>query len=120
MYVLSSKALSLLLLASCHWRNLVCYCGMCCSHLAFRNEKYAQRKLFLEKKLVSILVIFRNHASLGHCCRNGIEGLNDDLLSRGFAMNEAGGILKVPCCIQHCGVVYWIQCVRNVHEHIPA
>ena len=28
-------------------------------------------------------------------CRNGIEGLNDDLLTRGFAMNEAGGILKV-------------------------
>lgn len=26
---------------------------------------------------------------------NGIEGLNDDLLTRGFAMNEEGGILKV-------------------------
>lgn len=27
--------------------------------------------------------------------KNGIEGLNDDLVSRGFAMNEEGGILKV-------------------------
>ena len=29
-----------------------------------------------------------------HDCRKGIEGLNDELLTRGFAMNEEGGILK--------------------------
>lgn len=29
-----------------------------------------------------------------HDCRRGIEGLNDELLTRGFAMNEEGGILK--------------------------
>ena len=28
-------------------------------------------------------------------CRNGIEELNDALLTRGFAMNEEGGVLKV-------------------------
>jgi len=44
--------------------------------------------------------------------------LNDDLLTRGFAMNEEGGILKVPCCIQHSSVAHWINCVRNVHGHI--
>ena len=27
-------------------------------------------------------------------CRRGIEELNDELLTRGFAMNEEGGILK--------------------------
>ena len=32
-------------------------------------------------------------------CRNGIEGLNDTLVARGFAMNEDGGILKVTCFI---------------------
>jgi hypothetical protein len=35
-------------------------------------------------------------------------------------MNEEGGILKVPCCIQHSSVAHWINCVRNVHGHIPA
>ena len=30
-------------------------------------------------------------------CRRGIEGLNDELLTRGFAMNEEGGILKASC-----------------------
>ena len=38
------------------------------------------------------------------CHRNGIEGLNDDLLARGFAMNEEGGILKVlssSCCVMN-------------------
>lgn len=64
--------------------------------------------------------MLHNHTCLSNCCRNGIEGLNDDLLTRGFAMNEEGGILKVPGCTQHSSVVYWVHCVRHVHEHTPA
>ena len=47
------------------------------------------------------------------CCRNGIEGLNDDLLERGFAMNEEGGILKVlplSCCITIVADSGYIHC----------
>ena len=40
-------------------------------------------------QVMHLLVIFH--------CRRGIEGLNDELLTRGFAMNEEGGIVKASC-----------------------
>ena len=41
------------------------------------------------------------HLSCNCCllCRNGIEGLNDELLTRGFAVNEEGGIPKVTALL---------------------
>lgn len=47
-------------------------------------------------------------------CRNGIEGLNDDLVSRGFAMNEEGGILKVCHANCLCKQIVSITCSERL------
>lgn len=64
-------------------------------------------------------------------CRNGIEGLNEQLLTRGFAMNEEGGILKVPslqqdpilkphvqpfCSLLHCAPLLF-SCCMHAEKH---
>lgn len=47
-----------------------------------------------------MMCCYRANVQAGVDRRNGIEQLNDELIARGFAMNEEGGILKVAIMLR--------------------
>ena len=78
----------------------VCKCQGCCGNLVteVQSEVYSES-----------------------CCllyRNGIEELNDALLTRGFAMNEEGGILKVSALDLPIDCILLMLCIQHESMHM--